>query len=394
MTPGTLDELRKVVDGLEAHGLAKEDADGLRQALALATSAIPKDEVSVDVGLIERLIPTEAAITRAALRRLASYAASAHDWYYKWERAETLLRECREKERTNEAQRAAAMRGIEEMRGAVAGLEQEKRNALADRDRHANASEVWRKRVHEAAEALADVLPGEVGRLDLVARVNEVKRQRDEWQQRAESLLKQAEGLEAELARLKPSGQVAEEYEAVRLLLGGASSPALIGLAAKAHGYEMADGERRRLAAESERLHSLLASAEHERDAAVAAHAELLDAARRYDAYIDLSEPWSNGDLGIDDASGLNEASAALHALIAEERHEPVRITANEWKAMSEDGNGAALVPPGWTGRDEFAKAALQAQLAQPYKGVLTPQAIADGAYEVADAMLKARAAR
>lgn len=370
MTPGTLDELRKVVDGLEAHGLAKEDADGLRQALALATSAIPKHEVSADVGLIERLIPTEAAITRAALRRLASYAASAHDWYYKWERAETLLRECREKERTNEAQRAAAMRGIEEMRGAVAGLEQEKRNALADRDRHANASEVWRKRVHEAAEALADVLPGEVGRLDLLARIAELKRQREVAVEAANARFREMQEAEA---REKDQRRRAENAE---------------------HERDAAV----RAAKEWERLrndaHRLYRETGDRLDAAVAAHAELLGAARRYDAYMDLSEPWSNGDLGIDDASGLNEASAALHALIAEERHEPVRITANEWKAMSEDGNGAALVPPGWTGRDEFAKAALQAQLAQPYKGVLTPQAIADGAYEVADAMLKARAAR
>lgn len=46
--------------------------------------------------------------------------------------------------------------------------------------------------------------------------------------------------LRDEVDRLKPSGQVAEEVETVRLLLGGSSSPALISLATKAHGYEAA----------------------------------------------------------------------------------------------------------------------------------------------------------
>jgi len=42
-----------------------------------------------------------------------------------------------------------------------------------------DSEEVWRKRVEAAAAALADVLPGEVGRLDMLARVAELKRQRD-----------------------------------------------------------------------------------------------------------------------------------------------------------------------------------------------------------------------
>lgn len=37
----------------------------------------------------------------------------------------------------------------------------------------------WRSRIEQAAEALADVLPGEAGRLDLLARISELKRQRD-----------------------------------------------------------------------------------------------------------------------------------------------------------------------------------------------------------------------
>lgn len=39
---------------------------------------------------------------------------------------------------------------------------------------------VWRQRVEKSADALSDVLQGEVGRLDLLARIAEVKRQRDE----------------------------------------------------------------------------------------------------------------------------------------------------------------------------------------------------------------------
>lgn len=53
---------------------------------------------------------------------------------------------------------------------------------------HARQSEsVCRKRVEAAVDALADVLPGEVGRMDLLARIRALK---------------------GELARLKPSGQV------------------------------------------------------------------------------------------------------------------------------------------------------------------------------------------
>ena len=164
----------------------------------------------------------------------------------------------------------------------------------ADRDRYASTSEVWRKRVHEAADALADVLTGEVGRLDLVSRINELKRQmaareRDvmtHFEAKNEALERVKE-LEARCARLSAAGQVLSEH-------------------------------------------------------------------------VNKEPP----------------------------------ITPEEWESLGEEGGDAVLVPLGWTARDEFAKAAMQAQLAHPHSGVLTLEVIAAGAYEVADAMMKTRASK
>lgn len=96
------------------------------------------------------------------------------------------------------ARNAALDQHISELEKSLENARKERDAALRDRDAHATNAEVWRKRVHDAAEALADVLPGEVGRLDLLARISDLKRQRDEA-----------------LARLKPSGQVSspEPYE-------------------------------------------------------------------------------------------------------------------------------------------------------------------------------------
>lgn len=79
----------------------------------------------------------------------------------------------------------------------VAALCDEVENARKERDQHKQSAEMWRKRVEQAAEALADVLFGEVGRLDLLARIQALKDAVAAAQQM--------------LARLKPSGQVAED---------------------------------------------------------------------------------------------------------------------------------------------------------------------------------------
>lgn len=159
---------------------------------------------------------------------------------------------------------------------AIGQLRKERDAALADRELHAQSAEAWRKRVEGAADALADVLPGEVGRLDLLARIAELKRQRDEWRRRAESLLKQAEGFEAELARLKPSGQVAEDAEQVREILGTHATEKTLGalsrLAAKAQSSE--DWERKAMDAEK---HPAVIAFRQERDAAVADNAALVE---------------------------------------------------------------------------------------------------------------------
>jgi hypothetical protein len=137
-----------------------------------------------------------------------------------------------------------------------------------------------------------------------------LKSERDEWQRRAESLLKQAEGLEAEAAYQKgrdderafsaPSGQVADD-----------AAKALAGL----DWGRIAEGQY--VTADESRgaIHRLATKAQGY-EAAVADNEALLSAARNYDAFMDLSEPWSDGDLGIEDASALNAASRVLHAVI------------------------------------------------------------------------------
>jgi BMFP domain-containing protein YqiC len=164
---------------------------------------------------------------------------------------------------------------------------------VADRDRHANTSEVWRKRVHEAADALADALPGEVGRLDLVSRINELRRQmaaRDRDLQlhfeAKNEALERVKELEARCARLSAAGQVLSEH-------------------------------------------------------------------------VNKEPP----------------------------------ITPDGWKTMGEEGGDAVLVPPSWTARDEFARAAMQGMAARIPMSE-DPALITAVAYRMADAMLKARTIR
>lgn len=111
-------------------------------------------------------------------------AQQAQDWGRRW----------------NEEESRAV--GAEEERNAalqhVSDLEKSLEQARHD-------EEVWRERVEQAGEALSGVLPGEVGRVDLQTPIETLKRQRDEWQRRAESVLKQAEELKSEIARVKQS---------------------------------------------------------------------------------------------------------------------------------------------------------------------------------------------
>lgn len=120
--------------------------------------------------------------------------------------------------------------------------------AERERDNNQQSAEVWRKRVEAAAEALADVLPGEVGRLDLLARISDLKRQRDEALALAHgSVMDEADHFLAD--RSKPSGQVAEDVSAIEALWSGVTPPdddwrkageSLTRLAAKAQGYDAA----------------------------------------------------------------------------------------------------------------------------------------------------------
>lgn len=164
---------------------------------------------------------------------------------------EKSLENVRDERNHLETQVAAASRQCEGLR--------------TERDQHQQSAEVWRKRMEAAAEALADVLPGEVGRLDLIARIQALK-----------DALSAAQQM---LARLKPSGQVAEDEELVRECFdhykpnGQPALLALHTLAAKAQGYEAT-------VAELEAGKKLMAEHMRQRDAAVADNAALVEHAR------------------------------------------------------------------------------------------------------------------
>lgn len=161
----------------------------------------------------------------------------------------------------------------------------------------AQSAEAWRKRLEAAADALADVLPGEVGRLDLLARIAELKRQRDEARR------------------------------------GG-----------------------NRLAADMMRWEAKARDAE-ERCARLSAAGQVLS------AHMDKTPT----------------------------------ITQEEWAAMSEDSEPDTSVPRGlpfgWTMRDEFAKAAMQALITKA-GDILERPGIARAAYMMADTMLESREAK
>lgn len=151
--------------------------------------------------------------------------------------------------------------------------------------REGERAEHWRQRIEKAAEALADVAPGELGRLDLVGRIEGLKAEVAAGRAVVATLRMDLAAcaarkgeLEAELARLKPSGQVAEDERTVRVALppdwdipGAALSRLVAGaqeaeaLRAKVAEIEAAEARQREAKRESYReAHRL----EQERDAA------------------------------------------------------------------------------------------------------------------------------
>lgn len=97
------------------------------------------------------------------------------------------------------AELRARQRDIDEARNARSDAERE-------RDQHKQSAELWRKRVEAAADALADVLPGEVGRLDLLARITELKRHRAEAMEKIQSALSERDEAVADSAALLEAG--------------------------------------------------------------------------------------------------------------------------------------------------------------------------------------------
>lgn len=136
------------------------------------------------------------------------------------------------------------------------------RDLVAALGAKAASTEHWRQRVEKAAEALADVAPGELGRLDLVGRIERLKTERDEavrlgavgTHERDElnreieghgrreeaaiaalaavgvdASLGLIQGVHAIIARLKPSGQVAAGVRSLEaaIISGTRGEPAL-----------------------------------------------------------------------------------------------------------------------------------------------------------------------
>jgi hypothetical protein len=138
------------------------------------------------------------------------------------------------------------------------------------------SEKVWRQRVEKAADALSGVAPGELGRLDLVGRIERLKEAREtahsaykEWAENWGEAQKRIEELEADLARLKPSGQVGVDAALLEALMSRAMPPnenwvngraALSRLAAGAQEAESLRAEVERLNDDLEEKDNLIAS--------------------------------------------------------------------------------------------------------------------------------------
>lgn len=96
-----------------------KDALGyLKEIIALAKAAIPSGQVAEDVALVKRMttewVDYRSTGAHAAIDRLAAQAQSAHEWFAKWEQAETL---------------------VAGLRKDLAGLDAKWMRAIGDRDR-------------------------------------------------------------------------------------------------------------------------------------------------------------------------------------------------------------------------------------------------------------------
>lgn len=74
----------------------------------------------------------------------------------------------------------ALMKVRQKLEQHVSELEKSLESARESVIREGMERDLWKKRTEGAAHMLSDVIPGEVGHLDLVARITELKRQRDE----------------------------------------------------------------------------------------------------------------------------------------------------------------------------------------------------------------------
>lgn len=101
MTPERIEELeRHASEAKRLGGFASIHmaAGEVLALLDIAKAAIPSGKVAEDVALIQRELAeggSDYSPHLAALAHLAAQAQSAHEWFAKWEQAETLLREMR-----------------------------------------------------------------------------------------------------------------------------------------------------------------------------------------------------------------------------------------------------------------------------------------------------------
>lgn len=170
-------------------------------------------------------------------------------------------------------ERAVVLRALSEERSGVRALERHVSDLEKSLENTRASENVWRKRVEAAAEALADVLPGEVGRLDLLSRIAALKAENAQLQSEKDSLtLAYAQVVQERetanhpgIPESSPAGQVAEDEA---LLVGALehlnSKAGLLGFEA-----DKVDAAVRRLA-----------TADQERDAALADNAAVVERLR------------------------------------------------------------------------------------------------------------------
>lgn len=270
--------------------------------------------------------------------------------------------------RVAEQERDDALATAERTAGALGEERAIRKEAERERDHHKQSAETWRKRVEQAADALADVLPGEVGRLDLVARIQALKIEAGRLDAHAGLANEEVDRLRSELARLKSSGQVAEDVKVVRERLSrliGAPHPAdeavyeaLWRVAARAQGYKEATSERDEantalalVAHERDRLRDYAKHIETCRDAAVADNAALLEQLQDLRKRVEWVREAADGaagrrELWVNEQDVLR-ACASTDAMLVWPHHGAALL--KELEALREAcGTAGEDVPPGF----------------------------------------------